>query len=147
MANVVERIREKFSDKVDIFEKSSKRAYVFIDKKYIKDIIQFIFRDLGARFSIASGIDNPGYMEILYHMAFDKNNIFVTVKTQVSKPELEVDSITNIVPGAVWIEREISELLGIKFKGHSKPERLLLADDWPEDVYPLRKDYPQPRRD
>ncbi len=147
MADVVERIKEKFGDKVDIFEKSSKRAYVFIDKMYIKDIIQYIFRDMGARFSIASGIDNPGYMEILYHMAFDKNNIFVTVKTLVSKPELEIDSVASIVPGAAWIEREMSELLGIKFKGHPDMRRLLLADDWPEEVYPLRKEFPQVRRD
>ena len=40
-----------------------------------------------------------------------------------------------------WIEREISELLGIKFKNHPDMRRLLLSDEWPEGVYPLRRDY------
>ena len=144
---VIETIKEKFGNKVDIFEKSSKRVYISIDKNYIKEIMQLIFRDLGARFSIASGLDNPGYMEILYHMAFDKHNLFVTVKTQVGKPELEIDSITSVVPGAEWIEREMNELLGIKFKGHPDLRRVLLYEKF--EGHPLRKDYPtlgeQPR--
>ncbi|MFC1767957.1 NADH-quinone oxidoreductase subunit C, partial [Candidatus Margulisiibacteriota bacterium] len=133
--------------KVEIFEKTSERVHVTVDKQDIRDVIGFIFKDLGARFSIASGLDNPGYMEILYHMAFDKHNLFVTVKTFISKAELEIDTITSVVPGAEWIEREMSELLGIKFKGHPDMRRLLLSDEWPEGVYPLRKDYPQMRRD
>ncbi|MCK4504279.1 MAG: NADH-quinone oxidoreductase subunit C, partial [Candidatus Aegiribacteria sp.] len=40
-----------------------------------------------------------------------------------------------------WIEREISELLGVTFTGHPDPRKLLLADNWPECVYPLRQDY------
>ena len=41
-------------------------------------------------------------------------------------------------PQAEWIEREIWEMLGINFKGHPNLKRLLLAEDWPEDKYPLR---------
>jgi Ni,Fe-hydrogenase III component G len=91
--SVIENIRERFGSKVDIFEKSSKRFYVTVDKKDIKEILKYIFRDLGARFSIASGLDNPGYMEVLYHMAFDKNDMFVTVKTFINKGKLEIDSV------------------------------------------------------
>jgi formate hydrogenlyase subunit 5 len=45
------------------------------------------------------------------------------------------------MPAAEWIEREIQDLLGIRFDGHPNPKRLILADDWPEGVYPLRKDF------
>jgi len=40
-----------------------------------------------------------------------------------------------------WIEREMRELLGITFEGHPDPRRLLLPDNWPDGVYPLRQDY------
>jgi len=42
---------------------------------------------------------------------------------------------------ANWVEREINELLGISFTGHPDMRKLLLPDDWPEGVYPLRADY------
>jgi NADH-quinone oxidoreductase subunit C len=54
------------------------------------------------------------------------------------KDNPEVDSITPLFPGAEWIEREMWEMLGIKFKGHPNLKRLLLSDDWPEGKYPLR---------
>jgi Ni,Fe-hydrogenase III component G len=45
-----------------------------------------------------------------------------------------------MIPGAEWIEREIHDILGIEIKHHPNMRRLVLADDWPEGVYPLRKD-------
>jgi Ni,Fe-hydrogenase III component G len=44
------------------------------------------------------------------------------------------------VAAAEWIEREIHDILGIDFKNHPNLKRLILFDDWPEGVYPLRKD-------
>ena len=49
---------------------------------------------------------------------------------------------TMSYPNAGWSEREYMDLLGMKFTGHPNPKRLILADDWPEGVYPLRKDVP-----
>jgi NADH:ubiquinone oxidoreductase subunit C len=94
---------------------------------------------MGARMSIASGVDTRPGIEILYHMAFDKHNMIVTVKVLVKKPELEMPSFTDFMPAAEWIEREIHELLGVNFIGHPRLEKLLLPDDWQEGVYPLRK--------
>ena len=54
------------------------------------------------------------------------------------KPEME--SITSIIKGAEWIEREIWELLGVNFKGHPNLKRLLLDKTWPEGKYPLRRE-------
>ena len=46
------------------------------------------------------------------------------------------------VPAANWSEREVQDLIGIKVQGHPDPRRLVVSDDWPEDIYPLRKDVP-----
>ena len=45
------------------------------------------------------------------------------------------------VPATEWIEREIHELLGVEFRNHPDMRHLLLADDWPADNHPLRKDW------
>lgn len=138
--NIVEQIKNKFKDKVDIFEKSKKRVYVTVKTTEDgKELVRFLFKDLEARMSIASGVDTRPGIEILYHMTFDKYNLIVTVKVLAKKPECEMLSCTDFMPAAEWIEREIHELLGVNFLGHPRLKKLLMADDWPEGVYPLRK--------
>ncbi len=51
-------------------------------------------------------------------------------------------SITPVVPAAAWAEREFQDLLGISAEGHPDPRRLVLPDDWPEALHPLRRDVP-----
>ncbi len=70
-------------------------------------------------------------------------NVLVTIRTWGMKPNPEIDSVAQLFPGANFIEREMYDLLGIRFRNHPDPRRLILADDWPEGVYPLRRDYPE----
>jgi len=137
--NILEQIKNRFKEKVDIFEKSKKRIYIAVAKIDAKEVIGYLFKDLKARLSIATGVDTRTGIEILYHMTFDKDNMIVSVKVMVDKPELEMPTITDIIPGSLWIEREIHEMLGVNFIGHPKLERLLLPDDWKEGEYPYRK--------
>jgi Ni,Fe-hydrogenase III component G len=137
--NILEEIRTKFGNKADILVKSKKRVYVSVSLDDAKDVIGYLFRILGARMSIATGIDTRTGVEMLYHMAFDKHDLVVTVRTIVEKPELKMPTLTDIVPAANWIEREIHEMLGVDFTGHPGLERLLLPDDWQEGEYPFRK--------
>jgi Ni,Fe-hydrogenase III component G len=100
-----------------------------------------LYKDLGFRFAIATGIDSDNYFEILYHFPYDELGCVVTVKSLVrDKKNPIVDSMANMMPATAWIEREIHDVLGIEFKGHPDMRRLILADDWPEGVYPLRKE-------
>jgi Ni,Fe-hydrogenase III component G len=65
----------------------------------------------------------------------------VTVKAFIRDRENPaIESIAPFLPGAEWIEREVHDELGIDFKNHPDLRRLILADDWPEGVYPLRKE-------
>jgi len=135
-------LKEKFKDDIiDVFDKSPKRVYVEIKPGSIVKVAEYIFRDLGARFNIASGTDCRRDMEILYHFTIEEINLLISVRVRLPKDDLKIDSLTVLFKGADWIEREINELLGIEFKGHPDMRRLLLPDDWPEGVYPLRSDY------
>jgi NADH:ubiquinone oxidoreductase subunit C len=141
--DILASIKERFSGRIkNIFEHSAKRVYVDIDKKDIITFASFLFKDLGMRFSIASGVDTPGGIEILYHFSYDKTPLIVTLRALIEdKKYPQIDSIANIFQGAEWIEREMWEMLGINFKGHPNLKRLLLADEWPEGKYPLRHEH------
>ena len=139
---VLKGIKEKFDkDIVDIFDKSPQRVYVEIKPGAIKGIAKYIFRDLGARFNIASGVDVRYHMEILYHFTVEEINLLISLRVKLDKANPEIDSLAPSFEAANWIEREMHELLGINFKSHPDLRRLLLSDDWPEGVYPLRCDY------
>ena len=117
------------------------RAYVRIAPDNVTAAVKILFEDCGGRLATMSGIDTRDGVEILYHFAFDADGVVVTLKTMVPKPMPEADSITPILPAAEWIEREIYDLLGVTFRNHSRLERLILADDWPDDVHPLLRKY------
>jgi len=135
-----DKIKEKLGAKIKTWhEHSARRVYFTIDKLDIVETVKFLFRDLGMRFSIASGSDTPEALEILYHFSNDASGEIYSVRVFIEdKLNPEVDSIAPLFPGAEWIEREMWEMLGINFKGHPNLKRLLLADDWPDGVYPLR---------
>lgn len=55
-------------------------------------------------------------------------------------PALYLDSVTDLWPGAEWMEREVFDMFGIRFRNHPDLRRILLWDAYP--AHPLRKDYP-----
>ncbi|VFB10633.1 hydrogenase-4 subunit G [Aeromonas salmonicida] len=65
---------------------------------------------------------------------------WITVKVLVNAIEQEYPSITPTIPAAVWGEREIRDMYGLRAVGLPDERRLVLPDDWPEDIHPLRKD-------
>jgi len=146
---LIENLRSKFGASVkDIFEKSKKRLYVTIEPNDITGFAHFLFRDMGCRFNIATAVDSFDCFEILYHFSRDDSGIVITIRAKLKdKNDPHIDSITPIIKGAEWIEREMHELFGIEFDGHPNMKPLLLADDWPEGVYPLRKDFVPEQRD
>ena len=124
------------------FRRNDRRLYIDVPPENTLGANRITFEELGGRLATASGMDTRDRIEVLYHYCFDVQDIIVTLRTWGEKPDPEVDSIAQICPGANFIEREMFDLLGIKFRGHPDPRRLILADDWPEGVYPLRRDYP-----
>ena len=135
-------LRKKFKDDIiEVFDKSPKRLYIEIRPDSIVQVASYIFKDLKARFNTASGVDLRYHMEILYHFLIEDINLLISLRVKLQKSKLEIDSISPIFEGSSWIEREIHEILGINFRGHPDLRRLLLPDDWPDGVYPLRRDY------
>ncbi|MBU1694811.1 MAG: NADH-quinone oxidoreductase subunit C [Verrucomicrobia bacterium] len=139
---IVAQIKERLGAKiVDFHEKSAKRYYVEVRPEDVPEATRLIHKELGARFQIASGVDTPTAIEILYHWAFDQQGFVVTIRTKLDREHPEIESVSSICTGTEWIEREMWELLGVHFKNHPDLRHLLLDDNWPEGKYPLRRDY------
>jgi len=140
---VLKNIQKRFADDIiNLFDKSAKRVYIEIKPESIIKIAQYIFKDLGARFNIASGVDTRFHIEILYHFIIEDINLLISLRVKLDKSKpLEIDSLAPHIKATNWIEREICELFGVNFKNHPDLRRLLLLDEWPKDVYPLRGEY------
>ena len=138
--NKLSEIKDKL---IDIQQPADNRIYLSCEAENSYEVSRFLFEDVHARFVIATGIDSDDCFEILYHYSYDQPGCVITVKAFIRDRENPaIESITPLIPGAEWIEREIHDILGIKFRNHPNMRRLILADDWPEGVYPSRKNLP-----
>ena len=140
---VLQQLEERLSGLCEKFwRRNEKRVYVDVPPENSLAANRLLFEEFGGRMATATGKDSRDRIEVYYHYCFDALNFVLTIRTWGLKPNPEVDSVAQIFPGANFIEREMYDLLGIKFRNHPDPRRLILADDWPEGVYPLRRDYP-----
>lgn len=89
--------------------------------------------------SAITGVDTGDSIEVIYH--FDCRPSELNLKIALPKSDPRIATITEIFPGAVFYERDLMEMLGVKVEGHPNPKRLFLPDDWPEGEYPLRKEW------
>ncbi len=146
---ILNKIREILKEK--IIESSIPRKNIvdiIVKKENYKEVVKTIVENLNIpHVQTITGIDIGNEIQIISHLGRD---ITINVKTSIDKEKPEIDTISDIIPGATLYEREIHDLLGVNFIGHPNLKRLILPENWPKGVYPLRKDYkpehPKPLR-
>ena len=90
-----------------------------------------------------SSVDNFGdepRFELVYELYSLGSNIHLRLKTRVSEDHLEAPSVVSVWPAANWHEREVYDMMGIRFADHPDLRRILMWEGFP--YYPLRKDFP-----
>jgi len=136
---ILEEILTKIKKSIINYDSPSfNRTYIEIKPKDIITVSDILFNQYGARFIIATGFDNITDMQIFYHYGLDKYNMVITIKVVLKSKNPEIESLSNLFPASIWIEREMRELLGIEFIGLEDTKHLLLPDNWPENNFPLR---------
>jgi len=78
--------------------------------------------------------------ELVYMLISLEHRTRLRLKVRLPAADPRVPTVSDLWPGANWLEREVWDLFGIAFQGHPDPRRLLMPEDW--EGYPLRKDYP-----
>ena len=135
------RLAEIEDKLIGIEEPTKDRVVLPCESQNSVAVNKFLFEELGLRFVIVTGIDSDSCFEMLYHYSNDETGCVITIKAFIRDRENPaIESITPFLPGAEWIEREVHDLLGVEFPNHPNMRRLILSDDWPEGVYPLRKE-------
>jgi NADH-quinone oxidoreductase subunit C len=109
----------------------------------LREIARFCRDELSFDYLIdITSIDNFGEeprFEIVYEL-YSMPGAHLRLKLKVSEDVGVIDTVSDIWPTANWHEREIYDMMGIKFNGHPDLRRILMWDGYP--YFPLRKDFP-----
>ena len=119
---------------------------VEVDREIIRSVAAHL-KSLGFNYLVdISSVDHfgdePRY-EIAYEFsALDQidEHVQMRVKTRVSEDDASVDSLVPVFQGADWHEREIFDMMGLRFNDHPDLRRILMWEGYP--YFPLRKDFP-----
>ncbi len=104
-----------------------------------RDVIKALV-DADEKTAITSitGIDLGTNIGVFYHVR--TSNAFLTIQVELPKEKPQIQTINDIAPSAALHELEVSDLLGVEFEGNPRSGHFVLPENWPDGVYPLRKD-------
>lgn len=85
------------------------------------------------------GKQEPRFM-VVYNLYSIPNKDRLRLKAAVPEDDCTIDTVSGVWNSANWLEREVYDLMGVRFNNHPDLRRILMTDDW--EGHPLRKDYP-----
>jgi NADH-quinone oxidoreductase subunit C len=147
---VVDALKKQFGDKLlEAEAQLERRVYVKVANPDHLEVLKFAKEKWNAWHMIAvSSVDTPdGVIAAVYHFDIvpphnDETAITVNLRIDcANRDDPRITSTASIIPGAQFFEREAFDLMGIVFDDHPQLERLILPDDFPDGVHPLRKDF------
>ena len=138
-------INSELSSKVKSSSINNDELLIEVDEKDILDVVQFLKSKENCKFKQLIDIagvdypDNEKRFELVYLFLSHENNLRIKllIKFEANK---SINSLTKIFPSANWMEREVFDMYGIKFKNHPDLRRILT--DYGFKGHPLRKDFP-----
>lgn len=114
------------------------------DAERIVEVCAFAKKELGFDFLVdISSVDNYGddpRWLIVYELYGVTHRCYLRLRTRVSEENSELPTVTGVWRTADWHEREIFDLMGVRFRGHPDLRRIIMWDGYP--YHPLRKDFP-----
>ena len=120
---------ESMADRIYNLQQKDRRNYFEVDNADLHEVVESLFRVMSCRLSTATAAETYRGIEVLYHFSHDATGTYFCPRiVMTDKENPRMYSITPIVTGAEWIEREMAEFWGIEFLGHPRPERLLSKD-------------------
>ncbi|MBX3237620.1 MAG: NADH-quinone oxidoreductase subunit C [Nitrospiraceae bacterium] len=120
---------------------------VTVKRDALHEVAKFLHDDPSMQFDYivhVSSVDWPDdeeRFEVVYEVYSIRKRQRIRLKTRVPESDCVVDSLVDIWKGADFMEREVYDMMGIRFRNHPDLRRILMPDDYDEG-YPLRKDFP-----
>ncbi len=137
--DIISKIESKLKEKVQIQLGELGTAAVNTSNGLHRDVLQAMLEaDEKTAITAITGLDLGATLGLLYHIR--TSNAFVTIRTEVQKDNPKIQTIIDLIPGAVFSELEVADLFGVSFEGNPSSGHFVLSENWPEGIYPLRKD-------
>ncbi|MDP2606499.1 MAG: NADH-quinone oxidoreductase subunit C [Deltaproteobacteria bacterium] len=142
--DIYARIERQFPGKVGDFKGEVQEPYLTVDALSIVDVCRFLRDDANVQFEVLSdltALDWPKEekLQVVYHLFSYSQNHQIVLKVDLPRDNPKVATVEGVWKVANWLEREVYDLFGVIFEGHSDLRRIMLPEDWVG--YPLRKDY------
>ena len=143
--NLEKKINSELATKVKNSKINHDQLYITIDHENLIEVLIFLKSNENTKFKQLIDItavdfpENQKRFKMIYLLLSHENNSRIILETFISENEI-VSSITSIFPSSNWMEREVFDMYGIKFKNHPDLRRILT--DYQFEGYPLRKDFP-----
>ena len=148
LTQALESLKEKFPESVLEIKEYRGETTVIITKQSVLPVFGFLKNTFDFTFlADITAVDyldikSPRY-EMVYHLhRFGpgcEENVRIRIKADVSEESLSINSLMPLWSGADWLEREVYDMFGIEFTGHTDLRRILMPEDY--GPYPLRKDF------
>jgi NADH-quinone oxidoreductase subunit C/D len=149
MHPLIETLKARFPDAVLSIHEDQQRneLSVRVGRDRIVDVMRFLHEDPSAAFDHITDVcsadypDDPERFEVIYHLLSLPHGTRLRVKARVPEEDPTIATVTGIWKGANFMEREVYDLMGIRFTGHPDLRRIFMPENYDEG-YPLRKDFP-----
>ena len=156
-------VKQRFPDVKFLATEFRGQTTLVVPRTHLHDVMAFLRDDSQCDYNFLSDVVGVDYLNypaptnapggrfaVIYNLASYRLGRRLFVKVMLNPtldtsgieddPALHIDSVTDLWPGAEWTEREVFDMLGIRFDGHPDLRRILLWEQYP--AHPLRKDYP-----
>ena len=138
-------INSELSSKIQSSLIENEELLIFINENNLIDVIQFLKSNENCKFRQLidiAGVDYPNdekRFQLVYLLLSHENNVRIKISTRFQVDQ-NISSLTKIFPSANWMEREVFDMYGVRFKNHPDLRRILT--DYGFKGHPLRKDFP-----
>ncbi len=155
--DIIEKIKERFEADIKLQQKAhgvkkikEETIFVRIKREDFRKFVEFLFDiEKYPHFSVISATDLGEEIELLYHFSVGYGEFngekMISLGVKLPKKDLKIESITDLIPGALISEREIHEMVGVDFIGLKDTRHFFLPENWPEGKYPWRRDETFPK--
>ncbi|UCF60277.1 MAG: NADH-quinone oxidoreductase subunit C [Anaerolineaceae bacterium] len=141
---VTEGLKSELGEQVLSVDVFRDQTTVVLARESIEEACRYLnsehdFDLLAALMAVDYWPEEPRFA-VIYQLYSLKHKLFIGLRVPVHSTTPEIATVETIFPNANWHEREVYDMFGINFSGHSDLRRILMPYDW--EGHPLRKDYP-----